>query len=752
MSEKQGPRTRSEKLRSEETQSCAPELIEEQLSRILVSREFSRSDRMARFLRHIVKAQIEGRTDDLKERSIGIDVFDRSIDWDPKIDNIVRSEARRLRNKLEQYYASSRSDDCVRISMPKGAYAPDFAYLKRAVPSVMTEPAELPTIPPASGSQFARPSSYYFALLFALVAVATFSIGIFRSMGSRETTVHAALADISPLANEIGAEISPAISSDGKWIAYAWDGNGGSYDIYMKPSNGGPDVPPKRLTQGPGMNLYPAWSPDGRTLAFVRIERNGASFLTKDLNAGNEKVLVRVRQRPSGWVAENAPYMDVGPSWLPDGRSLLYSDGAADDGNHGIYRVSLDEPEPKAIVTTEREVVDYFPRVSPNGRELAFVRYISHGVSDLYICSIDGSGLRRLTSDRRGIGGLAWAVDGRSLFYTAWSQGSPRIWTIRTSPGSYPEPLPDSVVATDIAVGPGGAWMAYASVSENWNIWRMSLHESSDGGTLGPPERLIASSGRNHGPSFSPDGKHLAFISDRTGAWQVWLADPNGEHPRQLTRFDGNFLGSISWTPNSKTIAFDARPSGNSNIYVLDVNRGGIPAPLDATRFEERVPSWSADGTAIYFNSNRDGVVAIWRKSLVDGSARKVGLEGSFKSAESALGKTLYFSVTGGLLYRAGPDGSSPSQLPGVISVPEINWVVADDTVYYTQQEPVGQIAFYSFRNGRRNLLARIPGQLVRNTSNLAVSRDRKWLLFAKLDQSTSDIVVRRFRDRTSRR
>jgi WD40-like Beta Propeller Repeat len=423
MSEKQGPRTRSEKLRSEETQSCAPELIEEQLSRILVSREFSRSDRMARFLRHIVKAQIEGRTDDLKERSIGIDVFDRSIDWDPKIDNIVRSEARRLRNKLEQYYASSRSDDCVRISMPKGAYAPDFAYLKRAVPSVMTEPAELPTIPPASGSQFARPSSYYFALLFALVAVATFSIGIFRSMGSRETTVHAALADISPLANEIGAEISPAISSDGKWIAYAWDGNGGSYDIYMKPSNGGPDVPPKRLTQGPGMNLYPAWSPDGRTLAFVRIERNGASFLTKDLNAGNEKVLVRVRQRPSGWVAENAPYMDVGPSWLPDGRSLLYSDGAADDGNHGIYRVSLDEPEPKAIVTTEREVVDYFPRVSPNGRELAFVRYISHGVSDLYICSIDGSGLRRLTSDRRGIGGLAWAVDGRSLFYTAWSQG-----------------------------------------------------------------------------------------------------------------------------------------------------------------------------------------------------------------------------------------------------------------------------------------------------------------------------------------
>ena len=697
---------------------------------------------MAKFLRHIVQCQIEGRTEELKERPVGIEVFDRSVDWVPKIDNIVRSEARRLRSKLEQYYASSGFEDAVRISMPKGAYAPDFAYVKSAEDA--PELFATPIIPLPSHSVRPQISSYRFVLLFALIAIGVFAV--FRLTGSRETAVHASLSDIAPFANEIGTEINPAISSNGKFIAYAWDGNSSNYGIYVKPADGGPDIPPRRLTQGPETDLYPAWSPDDRTLAFLRIDRNGAAILTKDLNTGAERVLIRVRQRASGWVGENAPYMDVGPSWLPDGRSLVFSDAAADDGNHGIYRISLEQREPKAIVQTSREVVDYFPRASPNGRELAFVRYISHGVSDLYVCSIDGSGLRKLTFDRRGISGLAWAADGRSLYYTPWRQGSPRIWTIRTAPGSEPEPLSDSVAATDIAVAPGGGWIAYASVSENWNIWRMPLQESPGGSTLGPPQRFIASSGRNHGPSFSPDAKQLAFISDRTGAWQIWLADPNGEHPRQLTRFDGNFLGSINWTPDSKTIAFDARPSGNSNIYLLDVSRGGVPASLDANQFEERMPSWSADGKWIYFNSNRDGAVAVWRKSIVDGSVQKVGLEGSFKSFEPSSGEELYFNVMGGMLYRAGLDGSGPRQLPGVTAMPEINWAVSGGTVYYTQQESSGQIAFYAFKNGKSNLLTRIPGQLVRNTSNLAVSPDRKWLLFAQQDHSTSDIMVRRFR------
>src|SRR5262249_4049803 len=207
----------------------------------------------------------------------------------------------------------------------------------------------------------------------------------------------------------------------------------------------------------------------------------------------------------------------------------------------------------------------------------------------------------------------------------------------------------------------------------------------------------------------------------------------------------GSFLGSITWTPDSKRIAFDARPSGNSNIYVLDVDRRGTPFPLEANRFEERIPAWSADGRAIYFNSNRDGTVAIWRKSLTDGAIKRVGLDGSFKSLEAPAGDALYFNTKDGHIYRAHTDGSAPIQLPGVIAAPEINWTISGMGPYYTREDRAGEISFFQFAEGAPKLLLRTAGQLIPATTNLAVSPDRKWLLYAQRDHLTSDIVLRRF-------
>jgi serine/threonine-protein kinase len=96
------------------------------LERILASRLFCRSTRLCRFLRFSVEQALSGHGDQLKEQLIGIEVFDRKNDYDPRIDPIVRVEARRLRQKLKSYYVSlGRSDDVV-IGLPKGAYAPLF--------------------------------------------------------------------------------------------------------------------------------------------------------------------------------------------------------------------------------------------------------------------------------------------------------------------------------------------------------------------------------------------------------------------------------------------------------------------------------------------------------------------------------------------------------------------------------------------------------------------------------------------------
>jgi serine/threonine-protein kinase len=104
----------------------APEEIRAHLEKVLASRLFARSTRLCRFLRFSVEESLAGNGGRLKEQIVGTEVFDRKLDYDPRIDPIVRVEARRLRAKLKAYYASTGRGDSMMIELPKGAYLPFF--------------------------------------------------------------------------------------------------------------------------------------------------------------------------------------------------------------------------------------------------------------------------------------------------------------------------------------------------------------------------------------------------------------------------------------------------------------------------------------------------------------------------------------------------------------------------------------------------------------------------------------------------
>src|SRR3989442_2213030 len=100
--------------------------IRAHVEKLLANRLFARSARMVRFLSFAVDRALAGCGDALKEYLAGVEVFDRGKDFDPRIDPIVRVEARRLRAKLKAYYASAGKSDAVIVQFPKGAYAPAF--------------------------------------------------------------------------------------------------------------------------------------------------------------------------------------------------------------------------------------------------------------------------------------------------------------------------------------------------------------------------------------------------------------------------------------------------------------------------------------------------------------------------------------------------------------------------------------------------------------------------------------------------
>ena len=98
----------------------------EALERVLSSGCFARSEGLSRLLRFLVERQLEGREGELKESLIGVEVYGRSPDYDPKLDSTVRSEVARLRARLSKYYSTEGSQDLLVIELPKGGYVPSF--------------------------------------------------------------------------------------------------------------------------------------------------------------------------------------------------------------------------------------------------------------------------------------------------------------------------------------------------------------------------------------------------------------------------------------------------------------------------------------------------------------------------------------------------------------------------------------------------------------------------------------------------
>src|SRR5438874_12328879 len=112
----------------------------EQLERILDSAQLAASPSLSRFLRYIVEETVAGRGGNIRESVLGVHVFDRGEDFNPRMDPIVRVQARNLRVRLARYYEGPGRDDKIRIELPKGTYVPIFHGLTEEAPSAAPEP------------------------------------------------------------------------------------------------------------------------------------------------------------------------------------------------------------------------------------------------------------------------------------------------------------------------------------------------------------------------------------------------------------------------------------------------------------------------------------------------------------------------------------------------------------------------------------------------------------------------------------
>ncbi len=526
-----------------------------------------------------------------------------------------------------------------------------------------------------------------------------------------------------------------SFSPDGKEIAYASAGDdGANWDVWIRLVG---RAEARRLTTDPAPEDYPAWSPDGTEIAFLRYNAGNTRGFTA-FAAGTIHVVSPLGGQPRR-LSDFPARLQL--AWSRDGRWLAAAKArVGDDPAGGIFLISPASGEARALTTPKAEAFDTSPSFAPDGRELAYVSCegpYTAPLCDLYVQPLDSElrprgAVRRLTRERlKGTVRTAWTRDGRYLLYDG-------IWRVRKDGGVPPERLEPAAGGRSPAVASTGERLAYVRPVGDMDIHRLPLG--------GAPAPIIQWRSAELQPQYSPDGRRVAFLSTRAeGVSEIWLADADGRNPTRLTRGPGRGQGWPGWAPDGRAIVFDSvGEDENRDVWVIGADGSGLRR-LTRDPAADLHPSWSRDGRFVYFASDRTGAREIWRIPSAGGAEEQLTHGGGQFPLESFDGQTLYYlkSDDGGpLVARSKAGGDERTVLPCVRS---FGFAVAPGGIVhhdcFTEQNagsPQRELRFWDARTGQDRVLASVTTDAF---GNLSVAPDGRSLVYAG-GVLTSDLMM----------
>ena len=484
-----------------------------------------------------------------------------------------------------------------------------------------------------------------------------------------------------------------------------------------------------QLTKSTSDNA-PAWSPDGRFIAFSRYENDLHEIYIVSAIGGTERKLY------SG--APASPAL----SWSPDGTFIAFTTKEPNRNTYSINLLSVETLDSRKLTEPGAEQFDWGPAFSPDGKELAFVR--TNGAAhmgDIFTVPSKGGEVRRLTFDNTDIGSPpTWTRDGRSIVFTSPRVSIPTLWRIPAS-GGTPVQVPQvGVVTVHPSISPKGYRLAYDQIMGHSSIWAMELAKL---GTRDSHMRVTASGGYNWAPELSPNGQRVAFLSDRLGTMEVWVCKRDGSDLIKLTNLGmATSTGPPRWSPDGERIMFDSSLGEHNAIFVMKAE-AGVPHPVIRDSSDNVNASWSRDGKWIYFTSNRAGSWQIWKMPTEGGEAVQLTKRGGFAPFESADGRFVYYAKT-----PADPDiwkvpsfGGHESPVSPKIHLQQWrDWALVDKGILFVPKRstPNSILKFFDFAAGRISSVATIgkPGEWI------SASADGKFVLYHQFDELESGIML----------
>ncbi|MFA5034618.1 MAG: FlgD immunoglobulin-like domain containing protein [Candidatus Margulisiibacteriota bacterium] len=441
-----------------------------------------------------------------------------------------------------------------------------------------------------------------------------------------------------------GENKQPNWSPDGSKIAFISD-RSGSVDIWKMNLDGSIA---KQLTANSAVENNPKWLPDGSKIVYAS-DRLGELLLAKwnlwEINADGSS--------PTQVTKDQTTFRDDDPSASPDGKKIVYDSDQT--GNFDLWTINPDGSN-KAKITASLEA-ETNPTWSPDGLKIAYQNQKGIGLFD-----VKNNNSGQLVS-QEGATNPSWSKDGTELLY---NDNAGNIYSQSTYAGAltgvitYPilnQKLSGLVEIKGTALDTNfeGFKIEYSlnvipyvwieighsdipkkdGILAAWNtaplidgqyVLRLTARDKAGNSlenslivnlnndnwklTISSLIQLTSSDAWDFEPSWSPDGSKLAFSSNRSGDYDIWVMNENGTGLANLTS-NPAYDGKPSWSPDGAKIAFVSDRSGNKDIWSMNADGTNLKQLTDLTIIDTD-PTWSPDGLKIVFASNRSANFDLW--------------------------------------------------------------------------------------------------------------------------------------------
>ena len=545
----------------------------------------------------------------------------------------------------------------------------------------------------------------------ALAAAAAAALTAWLTLQNRRdgTNGAATAGRITRITSEPGLELDPALSPDGRTLAYS-AGPPGRTRIFLRQLANGQT---RNLTEAglEGGQRWPQWSPDGSQLVF----QAGGPRLEEDRPRGSSRLYVVPAHGgvPRPVFESTPPPFAFAPAWFPNQKDLVFS------GGNGIFAVAAAGNEMPRRLVPGSDV--HSPRWSPDGRWLA---YVEHGTQFTFgeqlfgtvtnsrlVVHPDGSAATIAVTDGNALAtNPIWLPDSLTLLFIGSRGGIRDIYQLRVNPQGIstdeaPQRFASGTNAHTMSLSADGRRLVYSSYTQFSDIWSIPI-PPADGTSVAGATQMTFGNEKIEKLAVSPDGRWLAFDSDREGQSDVWKMPTAGGPAERITRSAENEFVN-DWSPDGRELVIHAIRNGQRDLLVIPAD-GARAEPVATRPVHEQHAGWGPDGNSIVFDAppkpgERDQAFIVRRPKpgAAWGPPRQITSNGSADPKWSPDGRLIAFCADYELRVVS-PDGSgeravvSGKSATALLEPSYPIWSRDSRTIYYRTYDPAGRSAIWS--------------------------------------------------------